>query len=65
MEQDTLKEGLIDFFSFTGDTQLLWHHFNDLKALERQYKIMVKSVNIGAQMLIKIQALNKLTYVPL
>lgn len=37
VEQNTLKEGLIDFFSFTGDTQLLWHHFNDLKALERQY----------------------------
>lgn len=34
---ETSKEGLIDFFSFTGDTQLLWHHFNYLKALERQY----------------------------
>ena len=37
VEQNALKEGLIGFFSFTGDTQLLWHHFNHLKALERQY----------------------------
>lgn len=26
VEQNILKEGLIDSFSFTGDTQLLWHH---------------------------------------
>lgn len=37
VEQNTLKGSLTDFFSFTGDNQLLWHHFNDLKALEGQY----------------------------
>lgn len=36
VEQNTLKGGLIGFFSFTGDTSCC-DTFNDFKTLEGQY----------------------------